>query len=706
MLQLSAVDARATRVAMWTAALTIGHHVAAKSLREGLFLATFSVADLPKAMLAAALAAIPSALFVARWMARFGPARLAPVMFVASSFTALLEWWYLPSAPRAVAIVVYVHVSIGGALLMSAFWSSVSERFDPHTLKNLVGRVGASGMLGGLIGGVVMERIAHWLDARSTLLLVAVLALAAAASSAQLGASGSGAPGVTLPPAGKARFTGYLWALGLLVAASAAASTFGDFALKQAAASRFTSVEGLVRFFALFYTGTALLGFVIQALLSRRLLDTIGVGGTLAVPPAAGVALGALSLLAPSLPIVASLRGADLALGPSLFRSAFEPLFAPVPAALKRRSKALIDVVFDKGGDALSSSMILGLSYGGPALAQRAPLLLASLASALSLFLSLRARQGYVAALEASLRAGTLNLDAAENDATTRLALSGTAVGINRDKLVQQIALHRQAKGEAGAQSLTVDSLSVSDEALVSDVQTLLSGDVQAIHVVLSRPEPDPRLAAFVVPHLGRDVHAKSAVRALRGMGPAVAGALSDAMLSRSASLAVRRRIPYVLRSQRGEGVANALTRALSADVIEVRYRAALALHEVAGDEPALLPDKSQVYALALAELGHGPPNRASVDHVFALLALCITGGVLELARQGVLSEEPKLRGTALEYLASLLPESVRTPLIAALAKLSPVRRAAPRDSAELVDELKRSLKVDIRPPTLGSDPD
>jgi hypothetical protein len=706
MLQLSGADARAARVSMWTAALTIGHHVAAKSLREGLFLATFSVTDLPKAMLGAALAAIPSALFVARWMARFGPARLAPAMFAASALTSLLEWWYLPSAPRAVAIVVYAHISIGGALLMSAFWSSVSERFDPHTLKNLVGRIGASGTLGGLIGGIVMERVAHWAGARSTLLLVALLALAAAASAAQLEASGGGAPGATLPPAAKTRFTGYLWGLGLLVAASAIASTFGDFALKQAAASRFTSVEALVRFFALFYTGTALVGFALQALVSRRLLDTIGVGGTLAVPPAAGVALGALSLLSPSLLTIASLRGADLALGPSLFRTAFEPLFAPVPAALKRRSKALIDVVFDKGGDALSSSLILGLSYGGPLLVQRAPLFLVSLASALSLYLSLRARQGYVAALEASLRAGTLNLDTVESDATTRLALSATAIGIDRDKLVQQIELHRQANGESPATPLADASLSMSDELLVSDVQALLGSNAQAIRAVLSRPEPDARLAAFVVPHLGRDAHAKLAVLALRGMGPGVAGLLADAMLSRSAPLAVRRRIPYVLRSLRGESVAKALTRALSAEVVEVRYRAALALHEVSLEEPALLPDRSQVYALALSELGHGPPNRDSVDHVFALLALGITGGVLELARQGVLSEDPKLRGTALEYLASLLPESVRTPLVAALAKLSPVRRATPRNPAELVDELERSLRVDIRSPTLSRDPD
>ena len=347
-------------------------------------------------MLGAALVAIPSALFVARGMVRFGPARLAPAMFVASALISLLEWWYLPSAPRTVAIVVFAHISIGGALLMSAFWSVVNERFDPHTLKNLVGRIGASGTLGGLIGGLVMERVAHWLDARSTLLLVALLALAAAASAAQLGASSSGTPGATVPTAGKTRFTRYLWALGLLVAASAAASTFGDFALKQAAASRIASVAGLVRFFALFYTGSALnrLRHSVRSC-RRRLLDTIGVGGTLAVPPAAGVALGALSLLFPSLVTIAGLArhrpgSRPVAVSDRLRAALFAPrpggAQAPQQGADRRR-------VRPKAAMRFSSSVILGLSYGGPLLVQRASLVLASLASALALtFWSLRAR--------------------------------------------------------------------------------------------------------------------------------------------------------------------------------------------------------------------------------------------------------------------------------------------------------------------------
>ena len=156
-----AADRRATHLAMAAAAFALGLHVAARSLREGLFLATFPVAELPKAMLGAALFAIPMALIVARGMAHWGPGRLTPILFLLSACGSVGEWWLLPSLPRVIAIAVYLHVSIGGALLVSAFWSIVNERFDPHALKAVVGGIGGFSTLGGLSGGLLMERAAH-----------------------------------------------------------------------------------------------------------------------------------------------------------------------------------------------------------------------------------------------------------------------------------------------------------------------------------------------------------------------------------------------------------------------------------------------------------------------------------------------------------------------------------------------------------------
>jgi ATP:ADP antiporter, AAA family len=693
---------------MLTAALAIGHQVAGKSLREGLFLSTYSVADLPKVMLGSALLAIPIALVVARLMTRVGPGRLAPVLFVVSALLSLLEWALLPALPRAVALLVYLHVSIGGALLMSAFWSIVNERFDPHSLKRLVGRIAAAATLGGLVGGAAMERIAHWIDARSTLLLVAAACLVASASSRNLAGTFSAGSTPEPRPSKPLVFSGYLWTLALLVASSAAASAFADFGLKQVAAARYTSAEDLVRFFAVLYTGASLLSFLLQAFVSRQLFEAIGLGGTLAVAPLTGVTLGAISCLSPSFLSIAALRGGDLALSPSLFRSAFEPLFTPLPAATKRGAKALIDVVFDKGGDACASLVVLLIAMGGPVLVARAPALFATFAFALSLLLALRARQGYVAELERSLRAGTVRLDEVE-DPATRLTLSATALGMDRKTLLEQISRHQaalNANAQHGAAGTPEPELPAAARELLADVRVLLGNDRVALRAVLGRGPLDPRLAAFVVPHLANDDLVKPALSALRAMGPDVVGLLADVMLSSQQALAVRRRVPHVLRALRGPRVASALTRALSADALEVRYRAALALLEVTRDDRSFLPESKEVFALALKEVERGALTSEASDHVFALLALGTTRGSLELVRQGLRTDDVKLRGTALEYLESLLPETVRAPLVQALSERIAPRAAGARSENQLLDELKRSIRVDFTPQELPRDPD
>lgn len=692
---------------MLTAALAIAHQVAGKSLREGLFLSSFKVGDLPKVMLGSALCAIPLVLVASRLMTRHGPDRLTPLLFLASAAISVTEYCLLPLAPRATALVVYLHVSLGGALLISAFWSLVNERLDPHTMKRSVGRITACATLGGLIGGAAMERGARWFDARSTLLLVGGTCLLSAACAQRLAATDGTSSGPASRVQEPVKFTGYLWTLALLVSSTAAASAFADFALKQAAQSRFESAESLVRFFAVFYTGGSLLSFVLQAFAAKPLFDNFGLGGTLAISPALGVGLGAFASLSPSFGAMGALRGADLALGPSLFRSAFEPLFTPLPSATKRATKSLIDVVFDKGGDAVASLAILLVSLGSPLLIERLPLLLSTFAFALALLLALRARQGYVAELEASLRAGTVSVEAVEvEDPAARLTLSATTLGIDREKLraeIERARAERAARAHAGG----VAAVSPADqERLVSDVRALVGQDIAALRAVLSRPGLDPRLAAFVVPHLASDHLVKLAVSALRAMGSEVVGVLADVMLSGAQPLAVRRRVPHVLRALRGPRVVSALTRALGADALEVRYRAALALAEVTHEDRALLPESKEVFALALAEVERGPLSQEASDHVFALLSLCLTRGSVELVRQGLRTQDRKLRGTALEYLESLLPDAVRPPLVSALAERAEPRGEVARTETQLLDELKRSIRADFTPQTLAGEPD
>jgi hypothetical protein len=43
--------------------------------------------------------------------------------------------------PRLVAAMLYLHVAVFGAPLLSGLWSLINERFDPYTAKRSIGTI-------------------------------------------------------------------------------------------------------------------------------------------------------------------------------------------------------------------------------------------------------------------------------------------------------------------------------------------------------------------------------------------------------------------------------------------------------------------------------------------------------------------------------------------------------------------------------------
>ena len=156
---VGALSRSALLVAPLTAAALIAQQVASNAVRDALFLTWFQVTSLPYFMAAAAVLAIPAAESSGRLLARFGPARVVPSIFGLNSLLFLIEWSLLGVNPRVASGLVYVHASVLGAIGISAFWSLLNERFDPHSAKALMARVAAAAAFGGLAGGVGAERV-------------------------------------------------------------------------------------------------------------------------------------------------------------------------------------------------------------------------------------------------------------------------------------------------------------------------------------------------------------------------------------------------------------------------------------------------------------------------------------------------------------------------------------------------------------------
>jgi len=215
--------------------------------------------------------------------------------------------------------------------------------------------------------------------------------------------------------------TPYLRDLAALVLLGTMGAVLVDYAFKAHAVARFGRGEDLLRFFAMYYVAINVMTFIIQTSSNRMVLERFGLTVATASPSAA-VMLGSIgALLVPGLPSAMAARSGQAILRGSIFRSGYEVFYTPVASADKRAAKSVIDVGFDKLGDAAGASLIRLVQWLAFAGQLSAVLGAAIVCSALALIVSSRLRRGYVQSLEASLRNRAVELDLTQvHDTLTR----------------------------------------------------------------------------------------------------------------------------------------------------------------------------------------------------------------------------------------------------------------------------------------------
>src|SRR5204862_7423107 len=110
---------------------------------------------------------------------------------------------------------------------------------------------------------------------------------------------------------------------------------------------------GRRRFFSIYYAAARLLTFILRASPSRFALERFGLAATAAAPSLA-VILGSLGgLVAPGIKSLTIARGSEWVFRGSFFRAGYELFYTPIPSVEKRAVKPIIDVAFDRLGDAV-----------------------------------------------------------------------------------------------------------------------------------------------------------------------------------------------------------------------------------------------------------------------------------------------------------------------------------------------------------------
>jgi AAA family ATP:ADP antiporter len=677
---------RAVLAASLVVGLLVAQQTAGRATRDALFLSTFPVAFLPVVMIAASVASLAAVGVVSWALARRSPFRVLPVAAGLSSVALLVEWVLCLAAPNIAAVAVYLHLAVFGGTLLSGFWSLVNERFDPYTAKRVVGRIGLGASVGGVAGGLLAWGASRVVPVPAMLLGMALLTLAAIAGMLVLGRnhirnSATATTGTPSAPSalGTLRRVPYLRDLALVVAIGSITDSLLDYVLKSQAAATFSQGSQLLSFFAILNTALGLLTLAVQGGLPRTSLRTLGLAGTIAVRPATVLVFGLLGTLDPRIWVAILARtGHDVNTG-SLFRSGYELLFTPLPEHEKRPTKAVVDVGFDKLGSLLGGAIALLAVALVPSQTVRVLFALSAVLCVAALAFTGRLHRGYVRSLEQSLRAGRVRLSASDVvDDATRLTLAQTGLALDRNTLLREIEAIR-ARDEAA-----------TPDPLLQAIADLRSGDKGLVRLVLRQPpSPPAALVAHLLPLLAQDDLFLEVLRALRRMAPEVTGQLVDALLGPRQDLAVRRRVPRVLKVCATRRAVDGLVQGLHDELFEVREQCAIALASITGRNPELSVMRTDVFAVALREV-KGTEGVLDLDHVFTLLSLALEREPLQIALQAVRGTDRRLRGTALEYLETVLPETLRGALWPSFGEQAPAARTA-RPRQDVMNKLLNS---------------
>lgn len=695
---------RAVIAATLGAGLMIAAQVAGKAARDALFLSHFDVEYLPRMVVATAALSVVAMAGMIRLLGRRGPQRVVPLAFGLSALSLAAIASLASSTPKVAAVLLHLQIGTVGAVLISGFWSVVNERFDPRAARRSIGRVAVGGTVGGLVGGLLAMGSAQFIPVHHVLWgLAALQALclpllrsmrAPKRTGADLASLTSGDAGPTIATGIRALFADrYLLGVAALALCVAVAEALVDYAFKARAQDAYGEGAALLTFFAVFYTGVGLVTFLLQLGLGRRLLERFGMLPSLAALPVAVTATGALALAIPTLATATFMRGAEAVMRSSLYRSGYELLFVPVAPDTKRVTKALLDVGVDRLGNAAGGLAITGLVVVGAAQG-RVLFAVAALFALLGIITAIRLRRGYTNALETSMahRALELELSGASDDEELRSALLLT---------LGELDIGRMLRTEQPAPPTLVEPepeparppANEPADPLLHAVRTLRSGDADRVLAYLRSVDALPReVTAQVIALLAWDAVAREAILALREVADSVVGQITDALLSSDTDFTIRRRLPRVLSRTTNERAIDALVSGLRDARFEVRYQCGQALRVALRRKESTRLDRTKILDVVAQEVSvdravweshrlidaeediEAPSpfvveairvrSQRSLQHVFTLLSLVFAEEPLQTAYRALHTDDAGLRGTALEYLETVLPARIHRALL------------------------------------------
>ena len=160
---------------------------------------------------------------------------------------------------------------------------------------------------------------------------------------------------------------------------------------------------------------------MVQTASTSWVLEKFGLGASTATPSTALLVGSVGALMGPGLPAMMAVHAGESVFRGSLFRAGYELFYTPILPAEKRAVKSIIDVGFDRLGDAVGGGLVRVLLMLAPALQYNAILFGAISCSVGGLIVTRRLNRGYIQTLERNLLNRAVDVDRSDvADMSTR----------------------------------------------------------------------------------------------------------------------------------------------------------------------------------------------------------------------------------------------------------------------------------------------
>ncbi len=433
----------------------VSSHTALESARDGLFLAKLSGDRLPIVYVGIAL--LSYAATKLRDVGGLSSRRLEVSIYAAGAgLTTAALGAALPALGDLGLYALYVSSGVSTATVLVSFWAVLGDVFTATQAKRVYGLIGLGAMIGGVTGSAAVGLVAPFVSPRAVVFLAAAGFVLASLLPRMLPGRAEVARSSFFQPTTDPLFSRlredvkyatrgpYVWRLLGIATAASATVTLLDFVFKSTMAAELPASE-LTGAFARTYFVLNVLALGVQLLTAGTLARRLSPSTLLAILPGVLLLSGGALALTGGLVAAIVAKATDGALRHGAYKTGLELSALPLSDEARRKVKAALEIVGQRGGQLLASAAIVLVSTLAGGLRVAAVLLVGL--SALWLVLSVRLHRYYVEQFRGSIAAGARHAPAALDVASLETLVATLDSDAPKEVVAAMSLLEREKKG-------------------------------------------------------------------------------------------------------------------------------------------------------------------------------------------------------------------------------------------------------------------